>query len=75
MYVDRKFVGTRAMNDLKEHVKTGFCKYGTIKATYGKMLNAFKQELKYKNEVVYADIIDLTLLEDDTDNKIEHLSR
>ena len=48
-------------------------KYGTAEATSGKMQDAFTWELKYKNEGVYADVIDLTLLEDDTDDEIDYL--
>ena len=73
MYVARQFAGTRSMNELTEHVKNGFRKYGTAEATSGKMQDAFTWELKYKNEGVYAEVIDLTLLEDDTDDEIDYL--
>ena len=73
MYVARQFAGTRSMNELKQHVESGFRKYGTVEATVGKMQDAFTWESKYKNEGVYADVIDLTMLEDDTDNEIEYL--
>ena len=73
MYVARQFAGTRSMNELTQHVKSGFRKYGTVEATTGKMQDAFSWELKYKNEGVYAEVIDLTLLEDDTDDEIDYL--
>ena len=73
MYVAHQFAGIRAMNELTEHVKSRFCKYGTVKATSGKMQDVFTWELKYKNEGVYAEVIDFSLLEDDTDDKIDYL--
>jgi transposase len=73
MYVARQFAGTRSIYELKEHVKSGFRKYGTVEATVGKMQDVFTWELKYKNDGVYAEVIDLTLLEDDTDNEIEYV--
>ena len=35
------------------------------------MQDALGWEEKYKNEGIYAEVIDLTLLEDDTDDEIE----
>jgi hypothetical protein len=47
MYVARQFAGTRPINELKEYVKSGFHKYGTVEATVRKMQDVFTLELKF----------------------------
>ena len=42
MYVARKFVGTRNMTELTQHVREAFRKYGTVDATVGKMKDALE---------------------------------
>jgi transposase len=70
MYVAREFAGTRNMEDLKRHTKEGFRKYGTVEATAGKIEDALGWEKKYREEGVYAEVIDLTMLDDDTDDEV-----
>jgi hypothetical protein len=67
MFVARQFAGTRSMKELEEHVKTGFRKYGTAQATKGKMEDIEMWEQKYKTKGVYADVIDLTTVEESDD--------
>ena len=54
-------------------LQSTFCKYGTVEATSRKMQDVFTWEWKYKNEGVYAEVIDLFLLKDDTDDEIDYL--
>ena len=63
-YVARKFAGTRTMTDLREHVQDGFRKYGTAQFIQQKVGRAREMERKYREEGVFAPVIDLTELSD-----------
>jgi hypothetical protein len=68
MFVARQFVGGRTVAELREQVLAGFRKYGTREACVGRMEEAFEWERKYREEGVYAEVVDLTGLDDETDD-------
>ena len=70
MYVARNFAGTRSMAELREHVFTGFRKYGTREHTQSKVARVREWERKYTEEGVFADPIDLTELDADIDDDV-----
>ena len=71
MYVAREFAGTRTMPELRLHVMNGFRKYGTVEATKGKIDLALSWEIRYEEEGIYAEVVDLTTIDDDTDVEID----
>jgi len=73
MFVARKFTGTRNMLELKLRILEVFAKYGTAEACVGKMKEARDWAKKYMEEGDYVEVIDLTLLDDDTDDEREKI--
>jgi hypothetical protein len=51
-----------------EQVREGFRKYDTKEACVGTMNEAFEWERKYREEGVYSEVVDLTGLDDETDD-------
>jgi len=70
-YVSREFTGTRTVTVLREHVIAGFRKYGSAASCAGRIRKAVEEEDLYVREGVYAEVIDLTLLDDDSDDELE----
>jgi len=70
-YVSRQFAGTRTVTELKEHVIDGFRKYGTVASCQGRIRKAIEEEVVYIREGVYSEVIDLTLLDDESDDEFE----
>jgi transposase len=70
-YVSREFAGTRTVTELRQHVIAGFRKYGTVDSCQGRIIKAIEEENVYVKEGVYAEVIDLTLLDDDSDDELE----
>ena len=56
------------MTELWEQVREGFRRYGTKEACVGRMNEAFDWERKYREEGVYSEVVDLTGLDDETDD-------
>lgn len=66
--VARKFIGLRNITELRNHVLEGFLHYGTKEKSQNKINRAIAQEKRYREEDVYAPVIDLTeMSDDDTD--------
>lgn len=69
--VARQYLGGRTMSELKEHIMAAFERYGTAAACAGKIKEALDHERRYREEGIYAPVIDLTLVNDPDDNDMD----